>query len=160
MNKRVVSIGEMLAQYIVRPGAESENIGFGGDTLAVASAAALISRKYGLGVTADYYTALGLKGDTGSDAAIAFMNAQGVGNGLVKRILGRTIGIFVINYNEHEEMVPDPVTGERYIFDRLTLAATQMISPDTDERIVQSLANDFDYMYISQISVAVLRHRP
>ena len=160
MGKSIISIGEMLAQYLIRPGAAKKNIGFGGDTLAVAATISHISEKYGLGISADYYTALGPEGDHGSDVAAAYMAGQGVGTGLVRRIPGRTVGTFVINYDENEEMVPDPVTGERYTFDRLKSAATQMLSQDADARVLRSLAHDFDYMYLSQISVAVLCHRP
>jgi 2-dehydro-3-deoxygluconokinase len=160
MSKKIVSIGEMLAQYIIRPGTARHNIGFGGDTLAVAATISHISEKYGLDITADYYTALGPGGDPGSDEASAYMAGQGVGTALVRRIPGRTVGTFVINYDENEVMVPDPVTGERYTFDRLSSAATQMFSQDAVESVIRPLTRDFDYVYLSQISVAVLCCRP
>ncbi|MFC1650153.1 PfkB family carbohydrate kinase [Candidatus Latescibacterota bacterium] len=160
MGKSIVSIGEMLGQFFIRPGASKQNIGFGGDSLAVAATISHISDKYGLGIAPQYYTAVGPEGDSGSDDALDYMAGQGVGIDLVQRIPDRTVGTFVINYNENNEMIPDPDTGERYIFDRLKSAATQMLSSEIDERVMQSLSNDFDYVYLSQISIAVLCHRP
>ncbi|MFC1538882.1 PfkB family carbohydrate kinase [Candidatus Latescibacterota bacterium] len=160
MEKSIVSIGEMLAQFFIKPGASKQRIGFGGDTLAVAATISHISDKYGLGIRTQYYTAVGPDGDSLSDEAVNYITEQGVGTGLVQRILGRTVGTFVINYNENNEMVPDPVTGERYTFDRLKSAATQMYSSGVDKQVLNAIYTDFDYVYLSQISVAVLCHRP
>jgi len=160
MGNSIVSIGEMLGQFCKRQGTSKQNIGYGGDSLAVVATISHIASKYGLGIHTQYYTALGPDADPASDEALDFVLGQGVGVDLIQRISGRTVGTFVINYGDNNELIPDPDTGERFIFVRKESAATQMFSPSVNERVIESLSTDFDYVYLSLISLAVLCHRP
>lgn len=156
----VVSIGEMLAQFCQWPGRPLQSMGFGGDSLAVVSAVAHIAAKHGLDVRTQYYTAVGPAGDPASEAAVDFIRKQGVGAELVQRLPGRTVGTFVVNYDAAGRGIPDPQTGERYTFVRRDSAATQMMSSAVDPGVLESLATNFDCVYLSLISIAVLCHRP
>ncbi|MBT4482498.1 MAG: hypothetical protein HOC71_02335 [Candidatus Latescibacteria bacterium] len=160
MGSSIVSIGEMLCQFCKRPGASKQSIGYGGDSLAVVATISHIAKKYTLGIHTQYYTALGPDGDPASDAALDFVLDQGVGADLIQRISGRTVGTFVINYNDYGEIIPDPNTGERFTFVRKESAATQMVSPSVNQQVIESFTTDFDYVYLSLISLAVLRNRP
>ena len=160
MRSSIVSIGEMLCQFCKRPGASMQSIGYGGDSLAVVVTISHIANKYALGIHTQYYTALGPNGDPASDTALDFVTDQGVGVDMIQRISGRTLGTFVINYNDYGEVIPDPDTGERFTFVRKESAATQMVSPSVNQQVIESFTTDFDYVYLSLISLAVLCHRP
>lgn len=160
MGNTIVSIGEMLVQFCKWPGTSKQNIGYGGDSFAVVATISHIADKYDLGIHTQYYTALGPDDDPASDDAFNFVLGQGVGVDLIQRISGRTVGTFVINYDDNNKQIPDPETGERYTFIRKGSAATQMFSPSVKEQVIESLSTDFDYVYLSLISLAVLCHRP
>jgi len=155
-----VAIGEMLAQFESRPGQAVRNIGHGGDSLAVAATIAHIAEQARLDIHTQYYTALGPIGDLPSDAANAFVCSQGVGSSLIQRLDGRTVGTFVVNYDSRNQIIPDPQTGERFTFTRKESAATQMVSSAIAPTVIESLSTDFDYVYLSSISLSVLCHRP
>lgn len=117
---------------------------FGGDTLNTAIYMARLGRS--LPIQVDYVTALGT--DTFSDAMMAFWEKEAVGSSMVQRIAGKSPGLYYIRLDE---------TGERFFhYWRGEAAVRQCFEYPGSEQILSRLS-DYDAIYLSGISLAILQ---
>lgn len=138
----IALIGEcMIELQEIEPGKTQQT--FGGDTLNTAIYMARLGA--GLGVRADYVTALGT--DSFSDAMVAFWEREGVGSTMVQRIAGELPGLYYIELDARGERVFHYWRGEA--------AAKQCFDYPGSERILERLA-DYDAIYLSGITLAIL----
>ncbi|RLM26730.1 ketodeoxygluconokinase [Brenneria alni] len=126
------------------------NRGFGGDTLNTAVYIARQVKPEALGV--HYVTALGT--DSFSEEMIAAWQKEGVKTDLIQRLENKLPGLYFIETDDR---------GERtFYYWRNDAAARYWLDSTDAEKICQHLAQ-FDYLYLSGISLAILnvdsRHR-
>ncbi|WAC71490.1 sugar kinase [Roseateles sp. SL47] len=141
MSKRVAVIGECMLE-LQGQAFESMTQTYGGDTLNTA----VYLRRCGLrhGVEVAYATALGE--DTLSQGLLDRWTGQGLDIGLVRRIPGRHPGLYMIQVDER---------GERsFHYWRDTAAAKAYF--ECDSTPLETRANDFDALYLSGITLAIL----
>jgi 2-dehydro-3-deoxygluconokinase len=115
--------------------------GFAGDTFNTAwYARACLAADWSV----DYFTALG--DDAMSDEMLAFIDTSGIGTSLIRRIKGRTPGLYMINLKN----------GERsFSYWRDSSAARSLAAdPDSLREAVESAA----VIYFSGITLAILPH--
>jgi 2-dehydro-3-deoxygluconokinase len=115
--------------------------GFAGDTFNTAwYARACLAADWSV----DYFTALG--DDAMSDEMLAFIETSGIGTSLIRRIKGRTPGLYMINLKN----------GERsFSYWRDSSAARSLAAdPDSLREAVESAA----VIYFSGITLAILPH--
>ncbi len=96
MTKRVLSIGECMVE-LSQAGQGLLRKGFAGDTFNTAwYLRAVLSQNWQV----DYLTALG--DDPLSEELLAFMQKAGIGTGLIRRIPGKTPGLYLISLKDGE----------------------------------------------------------
>ncbi len=138
----IALIGECMVELQeIEPGRTQQT--FGGDTLNSAVYMARLARFTPLRI--EYVTALGT--DRFSDKMMEFWEAEGVGSDLVVRREGEMPGLYYIQLDE---------TGERtFSYWRGEAAAKRCFESADSDRVLAALA-DFDSIYLSGISVAIL----
>ena len=143
MNKfKIALIGECMIE-LQEIEAEVIQQTFGGDTLNTAIYMARLGRS--LPIQVDYVTALGT--DPFSDAMIAFWEKESVGSSMIQRINGKRPGLYFIKLDEN---------GERFFhYWRGEAAARQCFEYPGSELVLARL-NDYDGVYLSGISLAIL----
>ena len=134
---RIVAIGECMVE-LAPAGAGLFAVGYAGDTFNTAwYLRQLLPR-----TVVDYLTAVGA--DTVSDEMLAFMAAEGIGTGHVRRAPGRTVGLYMIRL----------AAGERsFVYWRSTSAARCLA--DDPDGLQRALAGA-DLAYLSGITLAIL----
>ncbi|TAU49484.1 sugar kinase [Rhizobium ruizarguesonis] len=140
MSRRFLSIGECMVE-LSQAGDGLLRKGFAGDTFNTAwYARACLAADWSV----DYFTALG--DDAMSDEMLAFINTSGIGTSLIRRIKGRTPGLYMINLKN----------GERsFSYWRDSSAARSLAAdPDSLREAVESAA----VIYFSGITLAILPH--
>lgn len=138
MGGRFLSIGECMVE-LSQAGAGLLRKGFAGDTLNTAwYARACFSPAW----TVDYCTALG--DDAMSDEMLAFFEQAGIGTGRIRRIKGKSPGLYMISLRD----------GERsFSYWRESSAARQLAAdPDFLRQAIESA----DVIYFSGITLAIL----
>lgn len=136
---RIVSIGECMGELSETgtPGALS--MGFAGDTL---NTAFYLRQSLGPEWQVDYVTAVGTDGL--SDRMLDFLTTEGIGTAHIRRLAGKTIGLYYITLKE----------GERsFTYWRNDSAARRLASDPA--AIVRALENA-DVAYWSGITLAIL----
>jgi 2-dehydro-3-deoxygluconokinase len=117
--------------------------GFGGDTLNTSVYIARQVNPQTLGV--HYVTALGT--DNFSEEMLAAWRRENIQTDLIQRMDNRLPGLYYIETDE---------TGERtFYYWRNEAAARYWLASENSEHICQQLA-EFDYLYLSGISIAIL----
>lgn len=136
--KSFLSIGECMVELAPAPEG-LYRVGFAGDTFNTAwYARRLLPETWSVG----YVSAVGA--DTISDEMTAFMQAEGVDTGAMRRIEGRTVGLYMIQVTD----------GERsFLYWRGEAAARSMA--DDPAWLEQALAGG-DIIHFSGISLAIL----
>lgn len=115
-------------------------IGYGGDTL---NTAVYLAR---LGTASSFVTAMG--GDPVSQWMIAQWQKNGVDTGLVQIDPARRPGVYHIS---------NDMAGERhFIYWRNDSAAKYILNSDTKQQNLMEQLSDFDFVYLSGISLAIL----
>ncbi|TBB12631.1 sugar kinase [Rhizobium ruizarguesonis] len=140
MSRRFLSIGECMVE-LSQAGDGLLRKGFAGDTFNTAwYARACLAADWSV----DYFTALG--DDAMSDEMLAFIDTSGIGTSLIRRIKGRTPGLYMINLKN----------GERsFSYWRDSSAARSLAAdPDSLREAVESAA----VIYFSGITLAILPH--
>lgn len=116
---------------------------FGGDTL---NAAVYLSRlNPAAGIVADYVTAIGA--DSFSNAMRQLWRDEGVGDRHVRVIKDALPGLYVIQTDTQGE--------RRFLYWRGEAAARRMFDGPDADAVLQALV-DYDYLYLSGISLAIL----
>jgi 2-dehydro-3-deoxygluconokinase len=140
-NKNIAVIGECMIELSQK--GDALNRGFGGDTL---NTAVYIARQVDdAALKVHYVTALGT--DSFSSDMLTAWQREGVETDLVQRLDNKLPGLYVIE--------TDP-SGERtFYYWRNDAAARYWLNGPDSERLCQRLA-DFDYLYLSGISLAIL----
>ncbi|QND38313.1 sugar kinase [Rhizobium leguminosarum bv. viciae] len=140
MSRRFLSIGECMVE-LSQAGDGLLRKGFAGDTFNTARyARACLAADWSV----EYFTALG--DDAMSDEMLAFIDTSGIGTSLIRRIKGRTPGLYMINLKN----------GERsFSYWRDSSAARSLAAdPDSLREAVESAA----VIYFSGITLAILPH--
>lgn len=139
--KNIAVIGECMIELSQK--GDSLNRGFGGDTL---NTAVYIARQVEDDqLKVHYVTALGT--DSFSREMLTAWQKEGVETDLVQRLEDKLPGLYVIE--------TDP-TGERtFYYWRNDAAARYWLNGPDSEALCEKLA-DFDYLYLSGISLAIL----
>ncbi|MBY5880721.1 sugar kinase [Rhizobium ruizarguesonis] len=140
MSRRFLSIGECMVE-LSQAGDGLLRKGFAGDTFNTAwYARACLAADWSV----EYFTALG--DDAMSDEMLAFIDTSGIGTSLIRRIKGRTPGLYMINLKN----------GERsFSYWRDSSAARSLAAdPDSLREAVESAA----VIYFSGITLAILPH--
>ncbi|NEJ13387.1 sugar kinase [Rhizobium leguminosarum] len=140
MSRRFLSIGECMVE-LSQAGDGLLRKGFAGDTFNTAwYARACLAADWSV----DYFTALG--DDAMSDEMLAFIDTSGIGTSLIRRIKGRTPGLYMINLKN----------GERsFSYWRDSSAARSLAAdPESLREAVESAA----VIYFSGITLAILPH--
>ncbi|MCJ9695614.1 sugar kinase [Rhizobium sp. PRIMUS64] len=140
MSRRFLSIGECMVE-LSQAGDGLLRKGFAGDTFNTAwYARACLAADWSV----DYFTALG--DDAMSGEMLAFIDTSGIGTSLIRRIRGRTPGLYMINLKD----------GERsFSYWRDSSAARSLAAdPDRLREAVESAA----VIYFSGITLAILPH--
>lgn len=135
-------IGEcMIELQEIEPGKIQQT--FGGDTLNAAIYMTRLGRFFPVRV--DYVTALGC--DDFSNRMVAFWEREGVGSGLVLRQEGEMPGLYYIQLD---------VDGERHFSYWRGESAAKKNFEYRDSREVLDRLGDYDAIYLSGISIAIL----
>ncbi|MHC2219039.1 sugar kinase [Rhizobium leguminosarum] len=140
MSRRFLSIGECMVE-LSQAGDGLLRKGFAGDTF---NTAWYVRTCLAADWSVDYFTALG--DDAMSDEMLAFIDTSGIGTSLIRRIRGRTPGLYMINLKD----------GERsFSYWRDSSAARSLAAdPDRLREAVESAA----VIYFSGITLAILPH--
>ncbi|NTF42757.1 MULTISPECIES: sugar kinase [Rhizobium] len=138
MGGRFLSIGECMVELSQADDGHLRK-GFAGDTFNTAwYARACLPAGWSI----DYFTALG--DDGMSDEMVAFMSAAGIGTAQIRRLRGKTPGLYMINLKD----------GERtFSYWRDSSAARQLA---TDGDALRTAIEASDVLYFSGITLAVL----
>jgi 2-dehydro-3-deoxygluconokinase len=139
---KVALMGECMIEMRGEPGTAISQT-FGGDTLNAAVYLARLSSS--AGVVADYVTAVG--GDTFSDAMRQLWRGEGIGDQHVRVIENGLPGLYFIQTDSHGE--------RRFLYWRGESAARGMFDGPETDAVLSALA-DYDYLYLSGISLAIL----
>jgi 2-dehydro-3-deoxygluconokinase len=138
MAKRVLAIGECMAELAPAEQAGQFSLGFAGDTFNTAWYLARIAPD----VDVRYLTAVG--DDKISQDMRAFMKQSGISDEHVQEIAGETVGLYLIHLD----------IGERsFSYWRSASAAKQLA---TDASAVDAAMADVDLIYFSGITLAIL----
>lgn len=137
---RVACIGEAMIELSMKE--EGAQVGVAGDTLNTA----IYLKRTAPDLNVDYITCLG--DDPFSAQIMDFITAQNVGTGNVRTIAGKSPGLYAITTNDE---------GERaFTYWRNASAARQMFQ--TEGGCDFSVLADYDVVYLSGITVAILPH--
>jgi 2-dehydro-3-deoxygluconokinase len=137
---RFLSIGECMVELSQAKDGHLRK-GFAGDTFNTAwYARACLTKDW----TVDYFTALG--DDAMSDEMAAFIAKAGIGTGHIRRIRGKTPGLYMINLKD----------GERSFSYWRENSAARQLAADGD-RLRQAIEAS-DVIYFSGITLAILPH--
>ncbi|MBB3423723.1 2-dehydro-3-deoxygluconokinase [Rhizobium sp. BK312] len=138
MGGRFLSIGECMVELSQADDGHLRK-GFAGDTFNTAwYARACLPKDWAI----DYFTALG--DDAMSDEMIAFMGSAGIGTQSIRRLRGKTPGLYMINLKD----------GERsFGYWRDSSAARQLA---TDGDALRAAIEASDVLYFSGITLAIL----
>jgi len=136
--RRFLSIGECMVE-LSQAGDGLLRKGFAGDTFNTAwYARACLAADWSV----DYFTALG--DDAMSDEMVAFIDKSGIGTSLIRRIRGRTPGLYMINLKD----------GERSFSYWRDNSAARSLAADPDR--VREAVESADVVYFSGITLAIL----
>jgi 2-dehydro-3-deoxygluconokinase len=137
---RFLSIGECMVE-LSQAGDGLLRKGFAGDTFNTAwYARACLSGEWAV----DYFTAVG--DDPMSDEMLAFMESAGIGTAHIRRIKGRTPGLYLINLKN----------GERSFSYWRDSSAARQLAVDADR--LREAVEASDVIYFSGITLAILTH--
>ncbi|MDR6669103.1 sugar kinase [Rhizobium sp. 1399] len=138
MSGRFLSIGECMVE-LSQAGEGLLRKGFAGDTFNTAwYARACLPPAWSV----DYFTALG--DDPMSDEMVAFMGKAGIGTDLIRRIKGKTPGLYMINLRN----------GERSFSYWRDSSAARSLATDPDR--LREAVESADVVYFSGITLAIL----
>jgi 2-dehydro-3-deoxygluconokinase len=138
MQKRLLSIGECMVE-LSQAGDGLLRKGFAGDSFNTAwYARACLSAEWSV----DYLTALG--DEPMSDEMAAFIERAGIGTGHIRRIAGRTAGLYMISLKD----------GERSFSYWRDSSAAKLLAADRDH--LRAAIDHADVMYFSGITLAIL----
>jgi 2-dehydro-3-deoxygluconokinase len=141
MALRVACIGEAMIELSTAGDPTRAAVGVAGDTL---NTAIYLARMAGAGAEVSYVTALG--DDPYSDRMIAFMAAEGVGTGAIRRLPGRLPGLYAISTD---------AGGERAFHYWRSEAAARAMFEGPDGLDFAAL-DGADVLYLSAITLAIL----
>jgi 2-dehydro-3-deoxygluconokinase len=137
---RFLSIGECMVE-LSQAGDGLLRKGFAGDTFNTAwYAHACLTSDW----TVDYFTAVG--DDPMSEEMLAFMDGAGIGTSYIRRIRGRTPGLYLINLKN----------GERSFSYWRESSAARQLAVDGDR--LREAIEASDVIYFSGITLAILSH--
>jgi 2-dehydro-3-deoxygluconokinase len=137
---RFLSIGECMVELSQAKDGHLRK-GFAGDTLNTAwYARACLNEDWAV----DYFTALG--DDAMSDEMAAFIAKAGIGTGHIRRIRGKTPGLYMINLKD----------GERTFSYWRDSSAARQLAADGDR--LREAIEASDVIYFSGITLAILTH--
>jgi 2-dehydro-3-deoxygluconokinase len=137
---RFLSIGECMVELSQAKDGHLRK-GFAGDTFNTAwYARACLPEDW----TVDYFTALG--DDAMSDEMVAFIAKAGIGTGHIRRIRGKTPGLYMINLKD----------GERSFSYWRDSSAARQLAADADR--LREAIEAADVVYFSGITLAILPH--
>ncbi|MBY5777952.1 sugar kinase [Rhizobium leguminosarum] len=140
MSRRFLSIGECMVE-LSQAGDGLLRKGFAGDTFNTAwYARACLAADWSV----DYFTALG--DDAMSDEMLAFIDKEGIGTSLIRRIRGRSPGLYMINLKN----------GERSFSYWRDSAAARSLAADPDR--LREAVESAGVVYFSGITLAILPH--
>lgn len=134
---RFVSIGECMVE-LAPAGDGVFAMGYAGDTFNTA----WYLRRLLPGAKVDYLTAVGP--DPLSDEMLAFMAAEGIGTGHVRRVAGRSVGLYMIRLAK----------GERSFAYWRSTSAARCLADDQDA--LMAALTGADMAYLSGITLAIL----
>jgi len=138
LSGRFLSIGECMVE-LSQAGEGLLRKGFAGDTFNTAwYARACLPPAWSV----DYFTALG--DDPMSDEMVAFMGKAGIGTDLIRRIKGKTPGLYMINLRN----------GERSFSYWRDSSAARSLATDPDR--LREAVESADVVYFSGITLAIL----
>jgi 2-dehydro-3-deoxygluconokinase len=138
MGGRFLSIGECMVE-LSQAGEGLLRKGFAGDTFNTAwYARACLSPDWSV----DYFTALG--DDPLSTDMLGMMTKAGIGTGFIRRIAGKTPGLYLISLNN----------GERTFSYWRDSAAARTLADDADH--LRSAIEQADLVYVSGITLGIL----
>ncbi len=138
MSGRFLSIGECMVE-LSQAGEGLLRKGFAGDTFNTAWYARACPAP---AWSVDYFTALG--DDPMSDEMVAFMGKAGIGTDLIRRIKGKTPGLYMINLRN----------GERSFSYWRDSSAARSLATDPDR--LREAVESADVVYFSGITLAIL----
>jgi 2-dehydro-3-deoxygluconokinase len=136
---RVIAIGECMVELSLIDGANAV-VGYAGD---VFNTAVYLSR---LGIEVDFATALG-SDDPFSDGIVERLNAEGVGDDLIPRVIGRPPGLYAIERD---------AAGERRFFYWRDQAPVRQLFELADLNRLAAALRRADLIYFSGVTLAVL----
>lgn len=138
MAKRFLSIGECMVE-LSQAGGGLLRQGFAGDTF---NTAWYVRAGLGADWTVDYFTALG--DDPMSSSMLAMMEAAGIGTGHIRRLPGKTPGLYLITLKD----------GERSFSYWRDSAAAKKLADDADH--LRAAIDASDVIYFSGITLGIL----
>jgi 2-dehydro-3-deoxygluconokinase len=138
MGGRLLSIGECMVE-LSQAGEGLLRKGFAGDTFNTAWYARAC---FGADWSVDYFTALG--DDPLSSEMLDMMSEAGVGTGFIRRIAGKTPGLYLISLKN----------GERTFSYWRDSAAARKLADDADH--LRSAIEQADLVYVSGITLGIL----
>lgn len=138
MAGRMLSIGECMVELMQAEG-DLLRKGYAGDTFNTAYYARLLLPA---DWTVDYFTAVGT--DTVSDEMLAFIESTGVGTGRIRRVEGRTPGLYMIHLKD----------GERSFSYWRSVSAAKTLADDPDR--LRAAIDASDVIVFSGITLAIL----
>ena len=138
MTGRLLSIGECMVELMQAEG-DLLRKGYAGDSFNTAYYA---RRFLAADWSVDYLTAVGT--DTVSDDMLAFMQTTGVGTGLIRRVEGRSPGLYMIHLKD----------GERSFSYWRSVSAAKTLADDADH--LRTAIETADIIVFSGITLAIL----
>ncbi|CAN7403835.1 sugar kinase [Pararhizobium sp. LjRoot238] len=138
MAGRLLSIGECMVELMQAEG-DFLRKGYAGDTFNTAYYARLFLPK---DWSVDYFTAVGT--DTVSDEMLAFIEKTGVGTGYIRRVEGRSPGLYMIHLKD----------GERSFSYWRSVSAAKTLADDADH--LRATIEASDIVVFSGITLAIL----
>jgi len=138
MAGRLLSIGECMVELMQAEG-DLLRKGYAGDTFNTAYYARLFLPK---DWSVDYFTAVGT--DTVSDEMLAFIEKTGVGTGYIRRVEGRSLGLYMIHLKD----------GERSFSYWRSVSAAKTLADDADH--LRATIEASDIVVFSGITLAIL----
>lgn len=138
MTRRILSIGECMVE-LSQAGNGLLRKGFAGDTF---NTAWYLRANLPDDIAVDYLTCLG--DDALSDEMLGFMEKAGIGTGQIRRIPGKTPGLYLISLKD----------GERTFSYWRDTSAARMLADDADH--LRRAIEAADVVYFSGITLAIL----
>lgn len=135
---RVISIGECMVELAPADGGLYA-MGFAGDTF---NTAWYLRQLLSESSTVSYLSAVGT--DAVSDRMVGFMAAEGIDVGLVQRIAGRSVGLYLIQLNN----------GERSFAYWRSSSAAKLLAEDAAK--LDAALRGADLIYLSGVTLAIL----